>query len=491
MTPSDPDCPAASRATDVTRTLVNGLALLGSNVVTSGAQYVIVVIVARAFGPETFGDYVFAFTFASFFATLCNFGLDRILIRDIVRQPAAASQHLLAAAGVRLALGALSAALTAVVAWAAGYPPSLRLVIALLLLAQILGLFSELCRSVLFAFGAMPRDAVLRAAGRCIGVAAVAAGLVMGWGLPGVAAGLAVGGAAELLLYATAMTRRLVLRYTPVDWDVARGLVRSAWPIALNTVLVVLYLRINVVMLTSWTGAEAAGEFGAAFTFVQVLQVVSGTLAGVLLPTLTARKLQGHDQVLAAVRSATYYVLLFVLPATVGMSLLASELMTFVYGPQYAGAASVLAVLAWANPFMFLGSLYGTLLIVLDAERILIPVSAAALVVSGAANYLFVPAFGAAGAAWASVLTELTVALSVVWGARRLLGRLDATAMLIRPFIVAGAVAFVLQGMGAASGPWRALAGVAVFAAGVLAAELFAAAAAAGRLLPWRKGAHR
>lgn len=490
MTLSDPG-PAASRATDVTRTLVNGLALLGSNVVTSGAQYVIVVIVARALGPETFGAYLLAFTFAAFFATLCNFGLDRVLIRDIVRQPAAASASLLAAAGVRLLLGALSGAVAVVAAWGLGYSPSLRLVIALLLLAQILGLFSELCRSVLFAFGAMPREAVLRAAGRCVSVAAVAAALVMQWSLAGVAAALAIGGLVELLLYATAMARRLALRPTPVDWDVARGLVRSAWPIALNTVLVVLYLRINVVMLTSWTGAEAAGVFGAAFTFVQVLQVVSGTLAGVLLPTLTARKLQGHDQVLAAVRSATYYVLLFVLPATVGMSLLSGELVAFVYGAQYAGAASALSVLAWANPFMFLGSLYGTLLIVLDAERTLIPVSAAALAVSGAANYLFVPSFGPAGAAWASVLTELAVAMSVFWGARHRLGRIGVAAILIRPVLVAGAVGAVLQATETANGPWRVLAAVAVFALGVLAAEVVFADAAAVRLLAWRRGAQR
>ena len=188
-----PDGPATTHATGTGRNLVNGAALLGANIVTSGAQYVIVILVARALGPESFGTYLFAFTFAAFFATLCNFGLDRILIREIVRTPAGAPTYLLAAAGLRLLLGALSAALALVAAWWLGYTTELRLAIALLLTAQILGLFSELFRSVLFASGAMPREALLRAFGRFVAVAAVATSLLAGWSLVGLAGALAFG----------------------------------------------------------------------------------------------------------------------------------------------------------------------------------------------------------------------------------------------------------------------------------------------------------
>src|SRR5262245_42011550 len=146
MAEPDPNRPVARapETTSLGRTFRNGIWLLAANVITSGAQYLIVVLAARAFGPETFGTYVFAFTFASFFATICNFGLDRVLIREIVRRPAATSTRLIAAIGLRLLLGLLSVLLGLVVASGLGYALEMRLAIALLLLSQIMGLFAEL-----------------------------------------------------------------------------------------------------------------------------------------------------------------------------------------------------------------------------------------------------------------------------------------------------------------------------------------------------------
>ncbi len=159
------------------------------------------------------------------------------------------------------------------------------------------------------------------------------------------------------------------------------------------------------------------------------------------------------------------------MPTTVGMSLMASDLVSIVYGPQYSGAVPALTVLVWANPFMFLGSLYGTLLIVLNAERSLISLSAAALAVSVLANYLLVPSSGPVGAAWASVVTEGAVVASAFWAVRSRLGWIGGGARLLRPVMVAGVVAAVLLGLRGVSGPWRALAGVLAFAAGAVAAE--------------------
>jgi O-antigen/teichoic acid export membrane protein len=448
MTQPDPIRPVAPgpEATPLGRTFLNGIWLLGANGIASGAQYLIVVLAARALGPETFGIYVFAVTFASFFATICNFGIDRVLIREIVRRPAATSIGLLAAICLRLLLGILSVVLGLAVASGLGYAPEMRLAITLLLFSQILGLFAELFRSVLFASGSMSREARLRTIGRFAAVAAVTSSLVLGGDLLWLASALAIGGLLELLLYVADVVSRHPLRGVRFDRSFAAGLARSAWPIAINTALVVLYLRINVVMLTAWTGAEAVGLFGAAFTFIQVLQVVSGSLAGVLLPTLTSRYLEGPERVRSAVRRATFYVLLFVLPTTVGMSLLAGQLVAIVYGAQYSGAVPALAVLAWANPFMFLGSLFGTLLIVLDAERLLIPLSSAALIVSGIVNYLLVPTFGMEGAAWATVVTEFTVAAGAFWAAHRRLGPLGWRALMMRPVIVAFVVGAALLG---------------------------------------------
>jgi O-antigen/teichoic acid export membrane protein len=70
--------------------LKHATAAFTANLVTAGAQYALVVLIARGLGPDAFGGFVFALAFGSLVAVLPNFGLDRILVRHVVRDRAAA-----------------------------------------------------------------------------------------------------------------------------------------------------------------------------------------------------------------------------------------------------------------------------------------------------------------------------------------------------------------------------------------------------------------
>src|SRR4051812_25002510 len=94
--------------------LKHASAAFTANVVTAAAQYGLVLLVARALGPEAFGVFVFAMTLGGLIAVLPNFGLDRIVLRQIVQERARLDLWVSSAAVLRIALGLAAIALAAV-----------------------------------------------------------------------------------------------------------------------------------------------------------------------------------------------------------------------------------------------------------------------------------------------------------------------------------------------------------------------------------------
>ena len=429
--------------------LKHATAAFTANTVTAGAQYALVVLIARGLGPDAFGGFVFALAFGSLVAVLPNFGLDRILVRQVVRDRAAASSWFAAAGTLRLGLAVAAIAVAALLLPALVPAGQSTTAAFLIVLSLILALAAELCRSALYASEALAFETALRLAGRALTLGAAATAVVFGRSLRALGLALAVAAAIEAAVYLQATVRRLRLHWERPAAATVRALVVGAAPIACSTLFVLLYFRANVLLLTAYAGTEAAGQFGAAFTFLQVLQVASGSLAAVLLPHFVQREADGAGALRTRIDTATRVLLAAVVPAAATLALLAPEIVQLVYSSRYAGAVPALAVLAWAAVFMFMGSLHGSLLIAMDDERVVFWLSLAAAIFSLTANVLLIGPFGVIGASWVTVATEALVGLTCLILVRRRTGapRLSAVAW---PAAIAAAVAVLVVSPAAA-----------------------------------------
>jgi O-antigen/teichoic acid export membrane protein len=410
--------------------LKNVTAAFTANAVTAGAQYVLVVLVARRLGPDAFGTFVFALTFGGLLAVLPNFGLDRVLLRQVIRDRGRTSAWFTSAAALRLGLaGAALLLAAALVPWVApaGAP---RGAILLIVVSLVLALAAELCRALLYASDALPLETTLRLTGRLIMLAGAVTAVLAGGTLQHLGIALAATALVEGALYVGGVVRRLRIGWARPAPAMMRTLAAAAAPIAFNTLFVLLYFRANLLMVTAWAGLPAAGQFGAAFTFLQVLQVASASLASVVLPHFVHHDASGAGPIAPRVETITRLLLLAIVPVAAAMSLLAPEIVQVVYSSRYAPAIPALQILAWASVFMFAGSLHGTLLIALDAERALFWLSLGAVIGSVTANLLLIPRYGILGASWATVGTEALVGLTTMALVRRRIGvpRLQALA---------------------------------------------------------------
>lgn len=361
---------------------------------------------ARYLGPADFGVYNFAIALSIIVTSLTTLGLDGILVRELVRDPAGEGRLLGSAALLRLA-GGLGASL-AIVALAAGLRPDDPAVVALTAIIGVAGVLqASTVVDLWFRARVEVRDAALARGLAYLAAVLLRVGLILA-GAPLIAFAWAF--VAEALLGAAAV----LLAYgrhggNPLGWRpsraAARALLDDSWPLIFSGLLVNLYLRVDQVMLARLRGDVELGVYSGAVRIAEVFPIVPNTIVAALLPTIVAARAAGPQ--LYAQRLRQLYGLVaalgyaFALPVT----LLAGPLTVLLLGSAYAGAAPSLVALTWAGLFGSLGVARSSFLTAENYTRLHLATVALGCVANLGLNWWLIPPLGGLGAAIASLIS--------------------------------------------------------------------------------------
>ncbi|MBI5771735.1 MAG: flippase [Verrucomicrobia bacterium] len=361
--------------------------------------------VARYLGPERLGrlSYVVALvTLANFLPQL---GLDAVLRREWLRSPAGAAEWLASAWLLRMGAGLAAGAGLLVVAgggWGLSPDEARLLAVLVVLMLQPAWFLPELWlqtqlnarAAAMVQTGALAVASVAR-----VGLIAGGAGLTaFAWVLVGEMV-LGAGG-----FYWAARRAGMPRMWGGATGTTARRLVREAWPLALASLAVVIYMKIDEVMLRRLAGAEAVGIYAAAARLSEVWYFVPTAIASSVLPALLRAREAGGETYRR--RQQEYYDLSAALAygLSVPVAWLAPLIVQLAYGPVFAGAAPILAVHIWSSVFVFLGVARGQWLVNEGLQTFYLGTTAAGAVVNVGLNLVLIPRWGGLGAAWATVI---------------------------------------------------------------------------------------
>ena len=233
---------------------------LADRVVRLGLSFAVGVWVVRYLGPVAFGQLSYALAFVSLFSPLVGLGLDTILVRELVREPTRSSEILGSAFGLRLAgslLAAIAAVVTIILVRHDAIMPTLVLIAVAALPFQSLGVIEQWFQSQLTVkYAVMARNAALVVASLAR-VALIMAAFAV--------AAFAVVGSAEVALGATALVLAYVwtgrdLSHWRFSWARARSLLRDSWPLIFSNAMIMLYMRIDQLMLGQMSGVQELGR---------------------------------------------------------------------------------------------------------------------------------------------------------------------------------------------------------------------------------------
>lgn len=424
--------PALSRQYYAQPALKSTAWLLADKVVRLAISLPVTLYSARYFGVSGFGKLNYSLAFVAMFTALASAGIDRVVTRDLVRFPDRTDEILGSAFLLKAVSGAVALLLCIASALALGPADHESLVITAVLSATLV----MQCAGVVplwFQSQTQPKPTVVsNVLALCI--ASGARILVMATGGSIVAfASIAV---LELVIATLANfvafnSRGKRLRDFRVDAGLVLTMLKDSWPLLVSALAIVLYMRVDVIMLQHLAGADAVGTYTAAAKLSEVWYTLPIFLATSAFPTLI--RLRERDPAEFLVKLRRFYFLLawLAIGISLPLSLASGPAVALLYGSGYGQAAPVLAVHLWSSVAVFLGIGSSQYLLIENLQAIAMYRTCIGLVVNVALNLAWIPSHGALGAAWATLFSYFAATFSLALFTRT---RSQAGYLLASPF---------------------------------------------------------
>jgi O-antigen/teichoic acid export membrane protein len=224
-----------------------------------------------------------------------------------------------------------------------------------------------------------------------------------------------------------ALTPLVVTLVRPgLDLAAAGKLLRESLPIAAAIAMNVVYLRLLVILVSMRTDDEETGLFATSFRIFEILLGIPTLVLAVALPLLAVAGAEDRSRLRYALQRLTETAVAGAILLVLVTVVLAEEAIVLLGGEEYADAAPILRVLAFALLGVFVSQVLTLGLVSLRRQRDVAVANALALALVVVLGAVLVEAYEGVGGAAAAVVTEAVLALL-------LLGLLARTAPDVTP----------------------------------------------------------
>lgn len=382
------------------RMVRGGAVTLVGSVISRLAGAAAVVVLARQLDTGEFAIFAFGAAYAVFFSTVADLGLDTVTIRELAARPDERSETLGSALAAKAAALVVAAGAGAAVALL--YGGELRtagLIGAVAVLQALPGTYGlVLTADVELAIPTVIRTVALVASSTAaVGVALAGGGPIL---VLAVQAGLGFAPGFALL----AIARRRAPLALRVRASRVRSLLREAVPVALATVAVVVFVRVDQLLLGALGNEDDLAAYGAIVRVVDLLNFVPVAVMTVALPAVASLASADPQRVRQLTLRGNRYLASVALPVAAVATVVGGPVLRLLFGAAYADDGDVLAVLLWAHAFAFAFLMSRQVLVGLQRSSELAKLAWAAATINVVLNIVLIPPHGALGAAIASLV---------------------------------------------------------------------------------------
>ncbi|MCH7499204.1 MAG: flippase [Nitrospinae bacterium] len=364
------------------------------------------VWIARYLGVKQFGQLNFAIAFASLFTALATLGLDQIVIRELVRHPDQKNEILGSAFALKLMGGLVAFAVVNATIWMVRPTDFLtHWLVGIIAAGMIFQAFDAI--DLWFQSQVKSKFTVYAKSTAFLILSAVKVGLILyGAGLMAFAwTGLAEVVVGALGLMVAFKSVGSSFGSLEIHWPRMLQLLKESWPLLLSGLAITFYMRIDQVMLGEMLGEHDVGIYSAALRLSEVWYVIPMVIVSSVMPSFTEARAHSEELYYQRLQKLFTYLVRIAYLVAIPMTIIATPLITLLFGTQYSSAGPVLAVHIWAALFVFLGVARGIYSI---NEGLNIPVMFGTI--SGAIlnillNIILIPRYGALGAAIATIFS--------------------------------------------------------------------------------------
>jgi O-antigen/teichoic acid export membrane protein len=203
------------------------------------------------------------------------------------------------------------------------------------------------------------------------------------------------------------------------DWrfetGVARELLRDSWPLLIAGLAVILYMRLDVVMLQQLAGEREVGIYAAATRISEVWYFLPVVVTSSVSPSIIKSHAIDNALYLKRLKRLYFYMAWLAIGLSLPTALASGWITRILYGVQFKQAGPVLAVHLWASIAVFMGVASSPFMVIEQLQKISLYRTLIGMVCNVALNIVLIPKIGAMGAAIATVVSYFVATFSIVF----------------------------------------------------------------------------
>ena len=185
----------------------------------------------------------------------------------------------------------------------------------------------------------------------------------------------------------------------------ATGLLKDCWPLILSGIIIMLYMRIDQVMVGKILDDKAVGLYSVSVKFSELWYFIPSVLVSSFFPKIVQLK---YDKVAYFKLCLKLFKILFFVSFSIGIivSFIAHDLILRLYGNLFIASAFALKISIWTAVFVFWGVAAGNMLVVEDLNKHNLYKSFHGVIINVILNLILIPRFGINGAAIATLISQ-------------------------------------------------------------------------------------
>lgn len=380
--------------------------LFFDNLLRLGVGLFVGAWVARYLGPKLYGTYNYALAYYSIFSVVATLGLERIVVRDLVREPDRKEEILGSAFFLKLIGGAI--AILFCVGSMYALRPSDRLTHWLIGIIAAGSLFQSIdVINFWFQSHHQSKYVVVPKNTALLIISAVKVFLII---KKASLIAFAVAGLIEIALGSLGLV--LAYRhkgYLVTAWKLrftrARQLLSDCWPLIFSGLALHIHAKIDQVMLGEMIGESEVGHYSAAMKLIEFFGFLPMIVYSSVAPIITKAKLESETRYHSRLLNLYRFMFILFLITAIPLFILSEKIVVIIFGNDYRAAGVLLSLFAVRLFFTNMGVAKSLFITNENLFRYSLISAILGAVINIVLNYLLIPKYASIGAIWAMIIS--------------------------------------------------------------------------------------
>lgn len=367
--------------------------------------FLLMIFIARYLGDALYGQFSFALSLVSIMVVVVDFGFGTLATREIARNKDLTQKYLGNVVAVKTLLGLITFGLIYIILLILNKD---ELTTQLTMIAGayiIINSFEQFFYTIFRAREKMKFEAITKLVYNIslfiIGLLFIQQALSAQWIM-------------SAYLFAALISLVVSLGFIwkyfskfKIEFDAGfiKDTLKQSWPFALSSVFIILYLKIDTVMLSQMRTDQEVGWYNAAYNIVFALLIMPTIFDTIFYPILS-KTFHKKKEFVDVCKKMFLYAFVLAFPAGIVVYFLRKQIIELVYSNEYNMAIPILGILVWSFVLAFINR-FPFIINAANRQILITKQIGFGVAFNIIMNLILIPKYGTLGAAWATVLTEV------------------------------------------------------------------------------------